>query len=108
MAAAHLTHVHSHVRSCHFISIVSSSSIFSPLALPPRQIRLSSKAYTPDAAAVVAKAIGNARATLTHLDLSDTIASLPVREAGVLPQDRSPPVQCALEEGQDLAQGAAV
>jgi hypothetical protein len=43
-------------------------------ALPPLQVRFSTKSFGRDAAAVAAKAIGNVAGSLTDADISDIIA----------------------------------
>lgn len=49
----------------------------SPLAL---QVKLSTKSFGTEAAAVAAKAIENVSGTLTHADISDIIAGRPEKE----------------------------
>ncbi|CAI5490469.1 unnamed protein product [Closterium sp. Naga37s-1] len=66
------------------LSKEAAEKLLAPLLKPNngcKKVKLSSKAFTLEAADVAHQALTNARDTLTHADLSDIIASLPEEEA---------------------------
>ncbi|GJP59513.1 hypothetical protein CLOP_g12418 [Closterium sp. NIES-67] len=66
------------------LSKEDAEKLLAPLLRPNngcKKVKLSSKAFTLEAAEVAHQALTNARDTLTHADLSDIIASLPEEEA---------------------------
>ncbi|CAI6009288.1 unnamed protein product, partial [Closterium sp. NIES-65] len=66
------------------LTMEAAEKLLAPLLKPNngcKKVKLSSKAFTLEAADVAHQALTNAQDTLTHADLSDIIASLPEEEA---------------------------